>query len=41
MERDPNCCYMRKLEDGNPKSAKKPFYSEKAFTRVKEMYEEK
>lgn len=40
MEKDPNCCYMRKLEDGNPKSAKKPFYSERAFITVKEMYEE-
>ena len=40
MEKDSNCVYARKLEDSNPKSLSKKYYSEIAKQKLKEYYEE-
>lgn len=39
IENDPNCAYRRKLDNNNPKSPSKVFYTENAINRIKEEYE--
>ncbi len=40
MEKDANCVHVRKLDNDNPKSPAKKYYSEQAFQKIKEYYEQ-
>ena len=39
IENDPNCVYIRRLDDHNKKSASQKFYTDLALRKIRELYE--